>query len=178
MDYAKRANQPTQVKSGIPGWVWFFTGLISGLFIAFLFYLGEYTHAEKAVVVDDKPKARIIRPDELTKELKLDFYELFPKSEVPVIEEYVSDDKKIQVKDKSVYILQAGSFRNAEDADSLRAQVILLGLNAYIRPGEVKGEFWHRVLVGPLDSAIKLNRAQDKLAEAGIESIPLKLESR
>jgi cell division protein FtsN len=93
-----------------------------------------------------------------------------------VVEEYISENEKIKLEDDAVYILQVGSFRNAEDADGLRAQMILLGLDAYTRPGEVKGEFWHRVLVGPLVSDIKLTRAQDKLAEAGIEAIPLKLE--
>lgn len=175
MDYAKRANQPLSVKSAIPGWVWFFTGLVTGLFVAFLIYLGEYLPEVDEVVVVEKPKARIIRPGELAKELKLDFYEIFPNSEVPVVEEYISEDEKIRLEDDAVYILQVGSFRNAEDADGLRAQMILLGLDAYTRPGEVKGEFWHRVLVGPFDSDIKLNRAQDKLAEARIEAIPLKL---
>ena len=174
MDYAKRAKQPP-AKSAIPGWVWFFTGMVSGLFVAFLIYLGEYLPDINQVVVEEKPTARIIRPDELAKELKLDFYEIFPNSEVPVVEEYINDDKKVMLEDDAVYILQVGSFRNAEDADGMRAQMILLGLEAYTRPGEVKGEFWHRVLVGPLDSDIKLNRAQDKLAEAGIEAIPLKL---
>jgi len=176
MDYAKRAKQPPPIKSAIPGWVWFFTGLVSGLFVSFLIYLGEYLPEIDPVLVEDKPTARIIRPDELAKELKLDFYEIFPNSEVPVVEEYVSEDEKIRLDDDAVYILQVGSFRNPEDADGLRAQMILLGLEAYTRPGEVKGEFWHRVLVGPLDSDTKLNRAQDTLAEAGIEAIPLKLE--
>lgn len=175
MDYAKRANQPPPTKSAIPGWVWFFTGLVTGLFVAFLIYLGEYLPHIDTVVVAEKPPARIIRPGELAKELKLDFYEIFANSEVPVIEEYISEDEKIRLEDDAVYILQVGSFRNAEDADGLRARMILLGLDAYTRPGEVKGEFWHRVLVGPLDSDLKLNRAQDTLAEAGIEAIPLKL---
>jgi cell division protein FtsN len=174
MDYAKRSRQ-LPARSEIPGWVWFITGLVSGLFVAFLIYLGEYLPDMEQVVVEDRPTARIIRPEELAQELKLDFYEIFPNSEVPVVEEYINDDEKISLEDDAVYILQVGSFRNAEDADGMRAQMILLGLDAYTRPGEVKGELWHRVLVGPLDSDIKLNRVQDTLAEAGIEAIPLKL---
>jgi cell division protein FtsN len=174
MDYAKRAKQPP-IRSAIPGWVWFFTGHVSGLFVAFLIYLGEYLPEIDPAAIEDKPTARIIRPDELTQELKLDFYEIFPNSEVPVVEEYTNENEKITLENDAVYILQVGSFRHAEDADGLRAQMILLGLDAYTRPGEVKGESWHRVLVGPLNSDIKLNRAQDTLAEAGIEAIPLRL---
>lgn len=143
--------------------------------MAFLFYLGEYLPELEGKVVEEKPKARLIGPDELAREFKLDFYEIFPKSEVPVVEEYDDKDKKVRLEENAVYVLQVGSFRNAEDADGMRAQMILLGLDAYTRQGEVKGEFWHRVLVGPLDSSLKLNRVQDRLAEAGIESIPLKL---
>jgi cell division protein FtsN len=176
MDYAKRGSQPAQSNPRIPGWVWFFTGLVSGCFLSFLVYLGDYLPLDQGEIAEQRPTPRIVRPDEIVKELHLDFYEIFPNSEVPVVEEYISEDEKITLEKDSVYILQVGSFRQAEDADSLRARLILLGLDAYIKPGEVRGEFWHRVLVGPLTSNLTLNRTQDKLAEEGIEAIPLKLE--
>lgn len=176
MDYAKRASQPAKTRSRIPNWVWFFTGLVTGCFVSFLVYLGDYLPKTEEAVVEKRPTPRIVRPDELVKELRLDFYDIFPNSEVPVVEEYISEDDKITLEKTSVYILQVGSFRSAEDADSLRARLLLLGLDAYVKTGEVRGEFWHRVLVGPLASSIVLNRTQDKLAEEGIEAIPLKLE--
>ena len=176
MDYAKHSKQQTPAKSRIPGWVWFFTGLVTGCFISFLIYLGDYLPMMEDKILEKRPTPRIIRPDELAKELQLDFYEIFPNSEVPVVEEYISEDQKIALKKDAVYILQAGSFRNAEDADSLRARLILLGLDAYVKRGEVRGEFWHRVLIGPISSNLALNRTQDKLAEESIEAIPLKLE--
>jgi cell division protein FtsN len=178
MDYAKRASKSvTRIKSRIPGWVWFFTGLVTGCFISFLVYLGDYLPKTDDQTVEKRPTPRIVRPDELVKELQLDFYEIFPNSEVPVVEEYTGENSKITPEKDYVYILQVGSFRRATDADSLRARLLLLGMDAYTKPGEVRGEFWHRVLVGPLTTRLELNRTQDKLAEEGIEAIPLKLEA-
>ncbi len=177
MDYAKRAAKPTQSGSRIPGWVWFFTGLVTGCFISFLVYLSDYLPKPQDEVTEKRPTPRIVRPDELVKELQLDFYEIFPNSEVPLVEEYVDENNKITLEKDHVYILQVGSFRRAEDADSLRARLLLLGMDAYVKPGEVRGEFWHRVLVGPITSSLDLNRTQDKLASEGIEAIPLKLEA-
>ena len=76
----------------------------------------------------------------------------------------------------AVFLLQAGSFRNSEDADRLRAELLLMGLTVFSREIEVNGETWHRVLVGPLETELELNRAQDKLAQAEIESIPLRVK--
>src|SRR5690606_888903 len=54
------------------------------------------------------------------------------------------------------FFLQAGSFRRRDDADSLRAQIILLGQNVRVETGKVREETWHRVLVGPF---AKIGRA-------------------
>jgi len=49
-----------------------------------------------------------------------------------------------------VYYLQAGAFQSPDDADNLKAQLALLGVEAVIQSSEVpdKGMF-HRVRVGP-----------------------------
>src|SRR5690606_39393627 len=54
------------------------------------------------------------------------------------------------------FFLQAGSFRKRDDADTLRAQIILLGQNVRVETGKVREETWHRVLVGPF---AKIGRA-------------------
>ena len=74
------------------------------------------------------------------------------------------------------WVLQAGSFSDAKDADELRASLILMGLEASITRVEVAGKDWHRVIVGPLESDLDRNRAQDRLAQAQIKAIPIRLK--
>ncbi|MEX2488113.1 MAG: SPOR domain-containing protein [Pseudomonadales bacterium] len=174
-DYAKRHDK-MKPASGLPRWVFFVTGFTAGFFVAFLIYLWYFVpgdpggdHASK-VREHDKQEG-----EQQVEEMQWDFYEIFPNLEVPVVEEYGSDGNKVSVEEDYAYLLQAGSFRNPEDADKLRAELILLGLDVFSREIEVDGRQWHRVMVGPLHSDLELNRAQDKLAEAEIESIALRV---
>lgn len=70
--------------------------------------------------------------------------------------------------------LQAGAFRNPDEADRRRAQIRLLGLPARVQEGsDGQGQRLHRVLAGPFNSADSLNSARRTLAAAGLDAIPL-----
>ncbi len=73
------------------------------------------------------------------------------------------------------YLLQAGSFSRLEDAERLRANLLLLGLEASTTtvtlPG---GATRHRVLVGPFDDERAMRRAQSRLREQDIDPLPLR----
>ncbi|SEC98985.1 SPOR domain-containing protein [Pseudomonas anguilliseptica] len=73
----------------------------------------------------------------------------------------------------SQLFLQAGSFRRKDDADSLRAQIILLGQNVKVESGTVREETWHRVLVGPFATREQLGQAQKSLAASGFSNLLL-----
>ncbi len=67
------------------------------------------------------------------------------------------------------YFLQAGAFQNAEDADNLKAQLALLGLEATIQTSDIpdKGLF-HRVRIGPLTAMDEVNRTRSLLTQNNI----------
>lgn len=71
------------------------------------------------------------------------------------------------------FFLQAGSFRKRDDADAVRAQIILLGQNVRVETGKVRDETWHRVLVGPFASREQLAAAQKTLAGNGYSNLLL-----
>lgn len=101
----------------------------------------------------------------------IDFY-----TRLREIEVMVPDDELVLDSPDLIYLLQAGSFRNAEDADSLRAQLILLNLNAEVSKFNHNGEVWHRVIVGPFEDHSKMSSARTSLLENGIESLLLTKE--
>lgn len=72
--------------------------------------------------------------------------------------------------EKISYLLQAGAFRNQDDADGVKAKLALIGFEARVVPGEVAGQTLHRVRVGPFATIDQMNKARERLAEAGIEA--------
>ena len=88
--------------------------------------------------------------------------------------ETINEDKPAQ-ETSTEYILQVGSFPRAEDADKLRAQLILLNLDASIERVEIrKGEIWHRVVVGPFNNQNELTTARSQLVKNEYNALVLK----
>lgn len=75
------------------------------------------------------------------------------------------------------YILQAGSSRNAADAERLRASLALQGMSAQVQPVTVNGETWHRIRVGPFSSRAEADVAQRQLHGARINTMLLELRN-
>ncbi len=73
------------------------------------------------------------------------------------------------------YFLQAGAFQNADDADNLKAQLAMLGVEAVIQTGEVadKGVL-HRVRVGPFQAMDEVNRTRSLLTQNNIPATLVK----
>ena len=77
--------------------------------------------------------------------------------------------------EQTVYVLQAGSFKQAADADSVRARLLLLNLQASIEKVTTNNnETWHRVLIGPFKTQAESSEVRQVLTSNGIDSIQLK----
>lgn len=70
----------------------------------------------------------------------------------------------------SRFLLQAGAFKSPEDADSMRARLALIGLDARIFPIEQGGQTLYRVRLGPYGQLDDVNRVRKLLAENSIEA--------
>ncbi len=170
---ATKKKRKTAPKNQIPGWVWLFTGIVTGLFIAFLFHLADINPAPKSAeqaVAGSKQNAAV-EEEEVT-ETKFDFYTLLPEREVIIPEQRQPSNASKQPAVE--YILQAGSFRSGEDADWLRARLLLMGLEAKVDKVGNGGDIWHRVQVGPFTSRSKLSKTRSMLINDGIETLLLK----
>lgn len=99
-----------------------------------------------------------------------DFYKVLPSdapSELPPAPDAAAKP--------TLYYLQAGAFQNADDADNLKAQLAMLGIEAVIQTGEVadKGVF-HRVRVGPFRALDEVNRTRSLLTQNDIPATLVK----
>jgi len=66
------------------------------------------------------------------------------------------------------YYLQVGSFKVLEDAETLRARLLMMGMQAEIQRAEVNGVQFNRVRVGPYARIDDMNKTRATLGEAKI----------
>ena len=72
------------------------------------------------------------------------------------------------------YILQAGAFGAAGDAEEVKARIAMLGLGARVESGQANGRTVYRVRMGPYASASELAEAKQKLADSGLPAMAIK----
>ena len=76
---------------------------------------------------------------------------------------------------QSRYLLQAGAFTGANQADELKAKIALLGLGARVEPAQIAGKTVYRVRMGPYGTATDLAEAKRKLASGGLSGMAVKV---
>lgn len=80
-----------------------------------------------------------------------------------------------EAKERVAYVLQIGSFRKAEDAERLKAQLAFLGVVTNIHKVTIKdNETYHRVRAGPYRDQNALDQVRQLLTRNGINSIVVK----
>ncbi|ALM85519.1 SPOR domain-containing protein [Bordetella sp. N] len=70
---------------------------------------------------------------------------------------------------KGDYYLQAGAYRGSDEAEAMKARIIMLGLPVAVQRAEVNGKPLNRVRVGPFKGLDEMNRARARLGESKIE---------
>jgi len=174
-DFAKKGRTPARrtsssSTSATPPWLWFVAGLVLGAFAASLYFIKNPITAP-APKEETKPKVT----ENKTPKPRFDFYKLLQESETIVPASETINEEKPAQEQTTEYILQVGSFPRAEDADKLRAQLILLNLDANIEKVEIrKGEVWHRVVVGPFNNQNALTTARSQLVKNEYNALVLK----
>lgn len=158
------------------------------LAIAGGWYLYDNAPVREASVPVAKPVAEVKQVDvaaptveKLTEEQKeerdieLSFYQVLKDEEVQVDKIQVTNTTSAtaaKTTDTRKWLVQAGSFRNAADADKMRAQLLLNGLvEANVDSISTDNGDWYRVVVGPLDNRSSANSVKDRLVDMNIEPL-------
>ena len=154
-------------------WVW------AALFLLLISFIGFILFLDQKIVQSGKDGGKEQSGGSENKP-KIDFYSVLPQREVEIP---ISDEDREAIENPTInkeaeqkVILQVGSFQSAADADSLKAQLAFLGLEARIQPAQISDDTWHRVQLGPFASNSKLSRAKNLLIENQITYIQKVLE--
>jgi len=146
-------------------WVWIVLLLMLGSFAGFVFFLD--TQIDK----EEKPQP-VETSQEKDDKPRIDFYSILPdrKVDIPISEEDQQAIKNPAINKSATeeIILQAGSFQSMADADSRKAQLAFLGLEAKIKSAIVNDDTWYRVMLGPFGANSELSRTQNLLLENNI----------
>lgn len=168
----KRTTNPS--RKPLPGWIWMLTGLVIGLSATLMPSLNEMNQP------DDQTVTQTSQTEPVAKR-KFDFYTLLPELEVVVDEntptKTATSKTPANTKKAGNYVLQVGSFKSNEEADSLKAQLALMGVVTNIEIVNVNGTKWHRVRIGPSQNLNQLESTQKKLRAENIDTILLKVRT-
>jgi cell division protein FtsN len=188
-DYKNTPRPKSKAPKAAPGWVWMLAGLSIGLFVALLGYLKDHSPTDTvrstpAPVVDKgRPAAKpaTTKPADSQavedKKPRFDFYNLLPEMEVFIPPQTLEAERAREATESITYYLQAGSFRNFADADRLRAQLALSNIESQIQRVTINdSQTWHRVRVGPFQSAREMGKMRNRLRAQSIEAVILKVK--
>jgi cell division protein FtsN len=127
-----------------------------------------------------QPTARTAAPQPANAaptENRFDFYEILPQFEVdvPAADSRAAPSVRTRpVEEPGRYLLQAGSFGAAADADRLQASLALRGIESHVQRVTIDGTVFHRVRIGPISDLTALNRTRQQLRDAGIDPLLMK----
>lgn len=156
----------------LPGWIWLFTGLVIGLSATFLPKLNQ----QKTETVYSKQDKLEATSAESSAKRKFDFYTLLPELEV-VVDGNSSATVDNSLAQNGTYVLQVGSFKSNNEADTLKARLALMGVETNIEIVTVNDNKWHRVRVGPTQDKLHLQSIQSRLRNEKMDSVLLKVRS-
>ena len=170
----RTARKKRSTKSApLPGWIWLATGLVIGLSATFLPSINEKSKQQTPEAVSEKESS--VAP---VSKRTFDFYTLLPELEVVVDEDIDSSSSSAKNQlPAGEYVLQVGSFKSSEEADSLKAQLALMGIETNIEVVKVNTINWHRVRIGPSKDIDQLQTTQKRLRTNNMDSILLKVRS-
>ena len=188
----KTRKRRTQRDDNYPGWVWMLFGLAIGLSVAFAIYMKDrqpitvadpelQQPASMTASIEETTPVEPVEPEptaEEPAENRFDFYDMLPNFEVIIPEQegdVSRDTEDSAIEQPGVYVLQAGSFREFTDADRRRAQLALQGVESHIQRVSIDDKTYHRVRVGPIDDLDRLNNIRNRLRQAQIDVIRIRL---
>lgn len=81
-----------------------------------------------------------------------------------------------QAADPFQYFVQAGAYRQPDEAEQQRARLMLMGLQARVSEREQAGRMVYRVRLGPFDRREEADKALERLEGAGVTAVVVRVQ--
>lgn len=169
---SRRGAGPAGGGSRLTVWRWYGGGVLTGMFLSLLLYLGAMPPATPPET--DAPAAKNTG-DKAPVRPRFDFYTVLPEQTIDVEVEPATVSQPRESTLQESWLLQVGSFRQREDADRRRAELLLLGLDPRVEESAEGGTGrWFRVYLGPFTSRAEVSRVRGLTAGQDIDTLLLK----
>ena len=103
----------------------------------------------------------------VTHKPRFEFYSILSQSSNDTVSENLENQ----------YSLQVAAIKKSEDANKLRAQLLLLGFDVHIEKVVHGQEIWHRVSLGPFKDLVAAQKAKAQLKDNHFDGILRRVES-
>ena len=183
-DYKSSQHRPLELRR----WREFGYGLLAGALLVTLAFTWLGNRHKAAADAPDAPRPdphRVVRAEAEAASAtgkaaeKYDFYQMLPNFEV-VVPEKDKDVKRdlpsaAKIERPGIYVLQAGTYRKEADANRVRAQLALQGIEAKVQRVAVDADVWHRVRIGPISNLDELNKLRRQLQAADVDALVIRI---
>jgi hypothetical protein len=184
-DYKRTTRRPLDFSR----WREFGFGLLAGAALASVAFVYAGGRARQAAGLADAPRPDPHRTRDAGADPgtdgpakgseEYDFYQMLPNFEV-VVPEKDKDVKRdapagAAIERPGVYVLQAGSYHNEADAERVRQQLALQGVQARVQRVAVDADVWHRVRIGPITNLAELNKVRKQLQAAEVNALVIRV---
>lgn len=190
MGARRKTRTRRKSKKKLPNWALLALGLAIGVLLAwgiqYTVRQAQNTNSGLSKLVRKTLKKQTIKKKSIVKiaskkttKTKFQFYEILTKNE-SLLPAHVRDDnqtKEHAAKKNIRYALQVAALTKHDDADRLRAKLVLSGFEAHIHKVSIpnKGVF-HRVRLGPFVSITELDDTNRKLKKMGFQAQRIKIK--
>lgn len=164
-----------EVQSRGKGLRLYVAGVLTGVFLSFIGYLGTLPDPAVSAPETGTPE----QPEVVIQRPRFDFYTNLTQESIDEVQDQVEPAADVRKPPTATelpepYLLQAGSFRQHDDAERRRAQLLLLGLEPVIEEISSSNGIWFRVYLGPFESRELMVRARGLTTNQNIETLLLK----
>jgi cell division protein FtsN len=187
-DYKNTTPREKPASKGSP----FFSGLLVGLLLGVglsvvmaIFITGVKSPFEEKVTPapvieaeksEEVPAAEPPASADEAEKPRFDFYTILPGTEQQVTEEEITRQEVVAARES--YYLQVGAFQTEQEADNMKANLALQGLEAIVQTAEIPGKgVLHRVRIGPFSDLEEISKSRALLEQNGFASDLIKVNS-
>lgn len=159
---------------------WLIGGVFIGFSIAGIIYVKTSHHAiEQTIKAEEKqlvPHAQNLSQNHKHHPIKdtsspsknqYDFYNLLASPE----ENSIAKENDNEESQNTTFVVEIAKFNNYNEADNLKAQLTLLGIDNVIIAKKSKANPFFKVIAGPYHSRAEASKVQSQLIEHNIHSI-------
>ncbi len=170
-------------RAPLPAWVWLVTGFTAGILLSAILIFRDWRNDNQRTDVP-KPNAPKSVADlsqngdaKPVEKPKYDFYNVLPEREVeiPDAELRARNAQPQIVETENVrYYLQIGSFPGETEAEGMKAQLALAGVQAQMSKVEIKGKTWFRLRTGPFADSQALESEKTRLEGNNVKAVAVR----